>query len=570
MKLLLKQYLASLRERDELDIVLPDILSELGFTIISRPMRGTAQYGVDIAALGPHPDTGVPAIYLLSVKSGDLGRDDWDTGKQSLRPSLVDILDVYIPKQLPRRYRKMPKVVALCFGGDIQEDVRPRVGAFIDKYAEAGEIDFVEWNGAYIAGLIGTGLLREHIFPKSFEVNFRKAVALVDEPDVCEAHFRSLIDQIVTPEIKNFSDRIRRARQILVAAWTIFAWCRDAGNLEASYRCTSLSLLAIWHLSHQHIVGKSKYHRALSDVVDKAISLMLTNSGAYLDEHVLPYCEIEDGLAASVPSHSSADINLKLFEALGRLALHGHWLVFQKSLRPSEGESDQEPIAEQLNLCSDRLIKLIKNNPVFYTPLRDDHAIEVNLAALLLLHQGETGFAHDWIEQMTLSSIFSHRSHGYFPCAFREYSDLVEHPKSRENYREDATLGSILYPTLGVWLSIFDDQSAFSALEDFYRNFMPHSTWQLWFPDEATDEHLFLNTDIHGAALPGLTLSDGTAGLLKTLEEEISASNDFANLSAVRIGIWPLVLLACQRHRIPLPPQFWVMNWSPSASEVKS
>ena len=37
MKLVIREYLASLRERDELDAILPDLLSELGFTVFSRP-----------------------------------------------------------------------------------------------------------------------------------------------------------------------------------------------------------------------------------------------------------------------------------------------------------------------------------------------------------------------------------------------------------------------------------------------------------------------------------------------------------------------------------------------------
>jgi hypothetical protein len=104
MKLLLKQYLASLNERDELDVVLPDIMSEVGYTVISRPKRGTTQYGVDVAAIGPHPKTGDKALFLLSIKSGDLTRDSWTNGNQALRPSLEEMIEVYVPKHVPVRY----------------------------------------------------------------------------------------------------------------------------------------------------------------------------------------------------------------------------------------------------------------------------------------------------------------------------------------------------------------------------------------------------------------------------------------------------------------------------------
>jgi hypothetical protein len=42
MKLLLADYVGSLKERGELDAILPDLLSELGFHVISRPAIGAA------------------------------------------------------------------------------------------------------------------------------------------------------------------------------------------------------------------------------------------------------------------------------------------------------------------------------------------------------------------------------------------------------------------------------------------------------------------------------------------------------------------------------------------------
>ena len=43
MKLIIQEYLASLKERGELDAILPDLLSELGLNVYSRPRRGTRQ-----------------------------------------------------------------------------------------------------------------------------------------------------------------------------------------------------------------------------------------------------------------------------------------------------------------------------------------------------------------------------------------------------------------------------------------------------------------------------------------------------------------------------------------------
>src|SRR5262245_52470170 len=124
MKLLIKQYLASLRERGELDAVLPDLLSESGFHVYSRPQRGTTQNGVDIAAYGRDED-GVDKVFLFSVKAGDLTRRDWNDGSpQSLRSSLDAIRDAYIPNRIPVEYAERKIVICLCFGGELQEQLQ--------------------------------------------------------------------------------------------------------------------------------------------------------------------------------------------------------------------------------------------------------------------------------------------------------------------------------------------------------------------------------------------------------------------------------------------------------------
>lgn len=102
MKLIIKQYLSSLKERSELDVILPSLLSQMGLNVFARPIRGTNEYGVDIAAVGKI-NQDKECVYLFSVKSGNLTRSTWHSGAtdQTLRPSLESILDSYIPHRLP-------------------------------------------------------------------------------------------------------------------------------------------------------------------------------------------------------------------------------------------------------------------------------------------------------------------------------------------------------------------------------------------------------------------------------------------------------------------------------------
>lgn len=568
MKLLLKQYLASLNEREELDIVLPDIMSELGYTIISRPKRGTTQYGVDVAAIGPHPETGDKALFLLSIKSGNLTRDNWATGNQALRPSLEEVIEVYVPKHVPVRYKDLPIIVAVCFGGDLHENVRPRVEGFIEKNTKVGKLEFVVWNGDHISNQIATGLLRENIFPKAMQASFRKAVAMVDEPSVCVAHFRNLLWQLAETQPKALVDHLRLARQIYLASWTVFVWCRDAENLEAAYSTSVIASLRMWHLCNAHL-GKSKPAKALAEVMQKMMMLNRIIAASFVEKHVAPYCETKDGLGVSVSSPASVDINLKLFEVLGRMAINGLWLIHTKATMYKNAEPNfQSALDAELQKSLNMICDAIQNNPALYTPLRDDHAIEITTVGLFLMQCKAYDFLQNWIEQITLSSIFSHRANGKYPCVFREYADLAMHPRAIAGYREEATVGSILYPTLGVWLAIFQDAKNFSILANFHAKDMAHSTWQLWIPDTISEEHLYLNSEVHGSCIAHLGTGHGPEALLEQVRKEIIACKEFGELSSMRYGLWPIVLMACLTYRLPIPPHFWTMSLLPDDSAI--
>lgn len=204
MKLLLSDYVGSLKERGELDAILPDLLSELGFHVISRPAIGVAQRGVDIAAIGE--DDGVRKLFLFSVKAGDLTRSEWDTGVQALRPSLNEILDEYIPNRIPPQYKGLKVVICLVVGEVIQQAVQPLVTSYMKKHS-GRKISFQEWNGDRIAGLLLQGPLREKLLPKPMQSSFQKAVAMVDQPEVSYEHFARLLFALRAQVVKD-KDRI--------------------------------------------------------------------------------------------------------------------------------------------------------------------------------------------------------------------------------------------------------------------------------------------------------------------------------------------------------------------------
>lgn len=225
MKLILKEYLASLGERDQLDAIVPDLLSQLGLNVFSRPARGTRQDGVDVGAVGSL--NGAPEkVYLVSIKAGDLTRKSWDDDSlQSLRRSLNEIRDSYIPNRMPSEHKDKQIVICICIGGDVQERVRPVLEGFI-KQNENGRIAYEEWNGDKLAALIEDNFLREDLVPPETRSLLRKSLAMLDQPDTSYRYFASLVGSLAKTDGFNDAQILRAVRQMALCLWIVFSWAQ--------------------------------------------------------------------------------------------------------------------------------------------------------------------------------------------------------------------------------------------------------------------------------------------------------------------------------------------------------
>lgn len=556
MKLILREYLSSLREREELDAILPDLLSELGYTVYSRPQRGTVQHGVDVAAISPDAGDG-SKVYLFSIKKGDLTRQEWNgAAAQSLRPSLDDIMDAYIPTRIPHEHANLKIVICICLGGDIQEQVRPSVKGYIDAHT-TDRISFEEWNGDKIANLLLQGVLREDLLAKPQRSDFQKAVALLDEPEVSYRHFARLVRQLVSIAATDPNTRVRAARQIYVCLWVLYVWARDLENVEAPYRSSELAILAVWEVLKPLIDQDEREHRALAQVLDQLIKLHVLIAADYVERRIAPNSKARDALGMAVGSRNAVDVNLKLFDVLGRVAMTGLWL---KWLSDNLKDIDQDATSKMLAQYFDVGMSVIESNGALRLPVSDDLTTDIALFLVLCLYSSADGSRLTrWLQAMVENYEFTILYEGRYPTSLTDYTDLVEHPKERsKEYFKEATAGSTLIPLLATWTEALGRADLVRRLVRFANEKLGHCTMQLWVPSEDSEAHIYMNTDLHGAAITDLPIKEDCSGLFEAIVDACKSEHGTSALSAMRTGAWPIVLMACRHWRLPVPPDFYV------------
>ncbi len=553
MKLIIKQYLDSLKERGELDAILPDLLSQMGLNVISRPRIGTSQHGVDVAAVGCL-DGGEEKVYLFSVKSGDLTRSSWDgLATQSLRPSLNEIQDAYIPNRLPPEHRNKQIVICLCFGGEIQEQARSLVTGYINDNTK-DNLEFQEWNGDKLADLILSYFLKEDLLPSNSRPLLRKALALLDEPESSFVHFSNLV-RMLALNSKTADVCLRTMRQLSICLWVLFAWSRDAGNIESAYLSAERTLLYTWELSKGYFPKKSKIARSIKLSFGSILHIYQLICKHFITG-IIPHVNKKHALSNAVQSSCKLDVNLKLFDLLGRMALTGVWSSYLNNTL--EDDEFKQRDAQMAQTISHAIKSLISNNPMLLMPFKDDQAIDIFLALLFLSYKDENKkYMLTWLNEVIDRAIFTYKTHGDYPCVLQSYKELLTHPKiGDEEYRQEVTAGSILYPIIAFWAAILGDKNLFGKVIAAKQECLEHCNFQIWYPDEMTEEHLYINSELHGETLTDIPTEKTPEEFLEFLWKECCRAEHFQMLTSIKHGFWPLVLVACRHYRIPVPIHF--------------
>ncbi len=562
MKLIISQYLASLKERDELDVILPDLLSELGLTVFSRPGRGTTQDGVDVAATGSL-DGKKEKVYLLSIKSGDLTRSTWNSDShQALRPSLEEILDSYIPNRLPVQHRNKDIVICLCFGGSINEQVRPKVEGFIERNSK-GKVRFEEWNGDFIADLILKGFLREDLLPNECRAMLRKALALIDEPEYSYRHYSDLILWFNHKEMKDEKSQLMLLRQLHICLWILFAWCRDYNNLEPAYLAAELTLLNIWEIKKLHSKSQTKVAKEIAISFSSFLHTFNIITNEFLEKCVNPHVGKKHSISNAVRGNCKFDVSLRLFDILSRLSVKGIWLSNEIRNQPSEDDRKTEELISSLHQTFEAIKQLIVNNPVLMAPIKDDQAIDLSIAIYcLLLDEENFQFIKYWLGEMVYILRHSYWSGRAFPAVNLDYAQLinVEESKTKEQL-EELTRSSISYPLIGVIASLLEMNEIREVLSDFCENSLKHCEMQYWYPLADTEKFLYTNKGRHGGVLHPIDLVSKDELLLEQVFSECENTDYFGNLTAVSEGLEPLVAVACRHYRYPLPMHFFLDDY---------
>ncbi|MBR7784226.1 hypothetical protein [Undibacterium luofuense] len=559
MRLIISQFLRTLRERDEFDRLLPELLLEMGYVPIAKSQTGVRQHGVDLAAIGKSPVSGEDEMLLLVIKQGDLGRRDWDNGEPtSVRQSINELLDIYLTKFVAPEHSGLKKTIILATTGDLKQDVEINWTAFKESNAMNAGFDF--WGADRISDLVERYLLNEAIFDLTDRSDLRKSLALAADP---EYDFRDLNRLLLrqfgltpdgkaeNPDIKpkHLQKAFRRAH---LAAQLCAHWAQEDGDSRQALWVNEQVLLWAWHrVQLMNSEDRPKLYHEIA-----AMWRSYYEAAARYFGVISPHLHIQDGMAGY--GREGAEFAVVLFEHIGLIASIG--LAYCLGLSNNE-EAKSEAVAS-VAAVADGLCALIKNHAASASPRLDRHIIDITLALTFLVFAGRRDEAKNWVVEIAVRLDYCFKSRARFPISTDSLEDLVDfevNPTDRK-LAEKLMSTSWSLATVAAWCLILELDEYYALLSrgasDPYKNVCA----QLWHPTSGWHTYWYFTGSLNlGESEAPYLLPPSPEEMRQRMNTFISLDKyDWVNSSpSVAVNTWAIDFIACRHFRIPVPASAW-------------
>jgi len=559
MKAIIKDYLTILKEDGELDALLVNLLFHMNIEPKSRPQKGR-QHGVDIMAVGKDPEDDIKKVFLISVKRGNLDRNNWNSGKNSIKPSLEEIFEVYIPTQIAKEYTSLPVKIVFAMNGVIEQTAMPLWNGYKNKNSKR-KIKLVDWDIDKIALMSEEYLFNETLLPGSSLLLLRKSLAFIDVNDYNLLHVTQLFNNILFHNKSSKEKplgKYKRLSLINICVNLIFKWAREQNNLKNALFTAERGVLLSWKfVAEQKGENDKKFIKQFVEIT----TTLLNVQHAY-GEKTIQYCFVKDSLNY-VGRLNHSEYTLLCYEYLGIISTVG--LNYYYLAETLDVAYKNEALNENMSLLNQRVVELsesllqfVFNNPGCNYPVYDSHSIELNLAFLFLYKTGRSEEIKSWIDRILKTIEITYSRTKFFPLFYESHDKLID---AKVNGITEKQPSSILLTIIAEWCVVLNSPTLYKNLLEMNKRHFPEINLQLWYPDKEIEKHLYTeNADQEcGKTKYSITLYDDMIEYEKEIIEELNMMNlsPELELGFFKNGFPFLGLLASRHYKTMVFPYYW-------------
>lgn len=493
-KILVREYLSSLKEDGELDYIFVFLLESMGFEIITTPRhsKGQPQYGKDVVAVGEFK--GKKYCWNFELKGfSDRDVDSYSFNKKDgVLESLREIKGVAYENRAIPDFDKLPIKVVLVHNGIIKENFKKQFNEFIKKEFKKGE--FEDWDIYRLTDLFYGQLFNEYLLSDERNAySFRRLLMFLDVPDYNFEDLAVLFTNIIEEYKEKPNDRqhLKLFSTLNILIMVILNYARQKNNLIPAKYCVNYIVLNTWEFLLFNDFEKSKKLKI-------GFNELLKTQILFYNEYFAKTWEVAgyiNGLFEPTGlDFESISYPIRAFEYADDLIY-----FFQLSMAFASQE-------EQENLKKDQKRKLrilIENNKkAFHNPILDNHFITIFHIIDFILdynyrNDEDVLFSKHYINECLNKIILRKQLKKVFPYHGSNLESLVTMEVTGEKQEHYPDTSSLLIPFLLELTVVFSSTDFYEGYKSFFEKGVSLQTAIPNFKDYPDFENRFFKGNLH-------------------------------------------------------------------------
>lgn len=463
--IIVREYLESLTENEELDALFPILLESKGFTILSKPTeyKGFPQYGKDIIAVGKDFEDGLIKRFYFEIKGGQDRHVTTHTYKKNdgIRESILEAKDKDFNSSFPN-FNLLPLKIVLVHNGEIKANIQGTFDDFISKeFPVSSIVKFERWGISEL-----TKLFSEHLFGAYLLTDqrttklFNRVLVNLNVNDGIQSDFIELINVLLFEKeqwLKSYDKKIPRKWKVLfeslkLISFIIHTESKEYNNLDIAKRYLTHLVIRFWYW-----ILKNKLEK--NDKVIfyfNQIFLFYRDSLMEYYERTLPITSIKDGLHSEKGGrYEQIGYTSRTFEYLQYLCF-----LFKTDEFMFKNKFDVSTTAEVLK-------SLISENNVSARPLIDIHSIPIMDTLNFFITGGKQEDAKEYLREILAYLHLRKSNHDILPDANNSIENVIKYTVNsvKPVYYSDST--SPILTVLMEYTAILDEEESYYFMRDF-------------------------------------------------------------------------------------------------------
>jgi len=461
--IIVREYLASLKEDNELDYLFPILLNLMGFRIIqtAKESKGQSQYGKDIIAIG-NDNKGVKHKWYFELKGfsdRDITQANYSKA-DGIRESIIEAKDTVFKDSTIAGFNELPTKIVVVHNGILKTNIRDTFEGLISREFKEGE--FERWDIYHLTDIFSEHLFNEYLLSDDASNRLlKKTLAFLDSPDNEYKEFKELVD-IQFDKIINIKSRAFKKlfATLNLLNSLIFHYSKENNYLVPAKECSKYLILKTWHWI---LINKLQSKPPIIAEFNKLLKGQLHIYDKYFQK-TFSIAKIENGLFYENSGfYEKIGYPLRCFEYLDDV-------IYYSRLRDTVIETKKPVLLK--NKQKDLIIELIENNSGFVRPIFDNHSIPIIQLLLFFsdnksLRKKDVEFLGNFFQDIISNLKIEKIRHNRLPELHNRIDFIIEFMAIGEKPDDYCDTSSILLAVLLEVTVIFNAEFLFKEILSF-------------------------------------------------------------------------------------------------------